>query len=177
MYTADPIIHDVDEARVIEAQRLFLLTGQGLGLNAAYRAFERAAELEDCSEIVCSAAWQMVGRTIIIALSLPRDRRIDAPAEVAGLAFELSPVEADRQVAAIVDERAIFAAAPDVRPRTRRIANNLGVLLDAGRRGGSISTATVYNVAKILGGEVNALLDELDRLLSPGKSPPSGAQS
>jgi hypothetical protein len=153
---------------------LFTSLGQHLGLSAAYHAFGHAAEFEDHSDFLRAAAWQVIGRTIVIALCLPQSKMTDRFLDPQAAKFGRRQREAG-EVATAAGDRVFFAAAPELRQRTRRIGNNLEILLDAGRKGGSISSATVYDVARKLDIEICALLGQLDELLSPGApSSPAG---
>jgi hypothetical protein len=156
--------HD-EEFRAAQAQFVFLALGQQLGLGAAYRAFRRAAELEDRAEVVRSAAWQLVGRTIIVALSLPRPDTADYTERLDSLLFGADRAASDWESVAGDVDSALFAAAPELKPHARRIAANLGILLDAGRAGGSVTSATVSTIAHNLSDELGALLGKIDQML------------
>lgn len=150
---------DPDDLGATHAQLLFMSVGRRLGLNAAYHAFGYAAELEDRSEILRAAAWQVVGRTIVVALSSPSNA-LDTNNLSLGLV--------DPSMCHTFGCADLFAAAPDVRLRTRRIADNLDILIDAGRKGGSISAASVSGIAQILRNEIGGLLNTLDSVFAPG---------
>ena len=171
---AGPVISNDEQLRATRAQHLFMAVGRNLGLSAAYHAFGRAAELEDRADLLLSAAWQVVGRTIVVALSLPQPKSTDNLLGFECAKSALHDSDAERDIATIAGDRIFFAGAPDLRQRTRLIADHLGVLLDAGRKGGSISSATVFSVARNLGDELGALLGKMDQLLSANRAPRTG---
>jgi hypothetical protein len=118
---------------------------------------------------------RIVGRTIVVAMSLPVPKSTDDLLDRGRANPVRHDLDAERDIATIAGDRLFFDGAPDLRKRTRLIADHLGVLLDAGRKGGSISSATVFSVARNLGDEIGALLCKMDQLLSPKRaSPPKG---
>lgn len=162
----EPLAFHDEELRAARAQLVYLALGQELGLGAAYRAFRLAAEFEDRAEILRSAAWQVVGRTIIVALSLPQ---LESATYIENLDAML--FRTDRGDAGAFDH-SLFAAAPQLKPHARRIASNLDILLGAGRAGGSIASTTISIIAHNLSDELGALLSKVDQLLSPGAAQP-----
>ena len=157
---------DADDLRATCAYGLLMAMGRRLGLSVAYHAFGHAAEMEDQSEILRAAAWQALGRTIVVALASP-----SGAARETDLLLDLDDQPTDCGTAEILKSRSLFAAAPEVRRRTRHIAENLGILIDAGRKGGSISAASVHGVAQSLNREISALMSDLDNHLAPSIAP------
>jgi hypothetical protein len=141
----------------MRAQRLVLALGRSLGLNAAYQAFGQAAELEDRHEALRAAGWHVLGRAIIVALS----SRANACAENQHRRA-LGENGADPT---LLESKDIFADAPAVREQIRDVANNLSLLIDAGRKGGSISAAAVHDIAQRLDSEIAAMLRLLDEVV------------
>ena len=140
--------------------------GRRLGLSAAYRAFGHAAEMEDQSEILRAAAWQALGRTIVVALASP-----SGAAGETDLLLDLDDQPTDCGIAEILTSRSSFAGAPKMQRHARHIAENLELLIDAGRKGGSISAASVYGVAQSLSWEISALMSDLHSHLAPSTAP------
>jgi hypothetical protein len=149
---------DYDPLLAASTQLLFMWMGQRLGLNAAYHAFGRAAELEDRSELLQAAGWQVLGKTIVVALS-SRSTMGDIRILFADTDDQHTRDASER----ITWPKDLFISVPDVGARARRIANNLGVLLDAGRKGGNISADSVYDIARTLELEITTLLHTLDK--------------
>ena len=151
-----------DNLSVSQAQSLFLSIGQRLGLNAAYLAFSRAAELEDLNQILRAAAWEVVARTIIIALSSAHTSSGNKRAEFGGIRW--GDTQQGEQGA---HDIGLVALGPEVAHRSARICDNLSVLLDAGRKGGSISSSSIYSVARSLIVEFSGIFTEFDAFLRP----------
>jgi hypothetical protein len=159
--------------RATRAKQLFIAAGRQVGLTGAYYAFCRAAELEDCSQSLRSAAWATVGRTIIVALSLPRQPGAEENQRLAE-AFLGPSLTSVNEPAALAAELGSFAAMPALQQHATHIANTLGVLLEAGREGGSISSESVYGLARNLAGDIGALMLGFDRVVSPGATRDAG---
>lgn len=145
---------------------ILLALRQKLGLAAAYSAFRFAAESEDRAERLQSAAWDIFGRAIVVALSLPG-------AKFAGAVGDRSEdtLASDDPGVGISEFgdglRGLYAKAPELQPIAARIADSLELLADAGRVGGNLSAAAVATIADRLSAEFGAFLAGVDRLLSP----------
>lgn len=164
------MISNDDDFCATRAHYLLLALAQQLGLGAAYRSFRHAAECEDRADTLRSAAWQVLGRAIIVALSLPGQKSADAIGDIDGMFF--GPAHPGGGAAAKSAElRARSAAAPDLKPHAARIATNLELLVDAGRKGGSVSSATVSMIAQSLSEELQALFRGVDQLLTADAGP------
>ena len=156
------------EEDLCEAQgrSLLLAMRQQLGLGAAYSAFRFAAESEDCAEKLRSAAWDVFGRAIVVALSMPGPKSAGDPSACASHGFGRS----DNDAGATTGYGDLSAAAPDLKRHARRIAAKLDLLADAGRAGGRLSAAAVSTIAENLSVEFRDLLRTVERMVSPGPS-------
>ncbi len=157
--------------------RSFLLAlRQKLGLGAAYSAFRLAAEAEDRAERLRSAAWDVFGRAIVLALSLPKPDIADAASgrDTNNLALN-SPGAGLSDIGEGLPT--LFANAPELKPIALRISDSLELLGDAGRVGGNLSAAAISTIAEGLCGEFRVLLAAVERLLRIRAATPPGLEA
>jgi hypothetical protein len=129
----------------------------------AYCAFERAAELEDRFEIARAAAWQLVGRAIVVALCLSQSEKYQLPAAAL---CEVDVVASDLRLLS----ESFNSFEPAARAHVRRLGNSLGLLFESGRKSGTISAGSVLKLAQSVQVELVALLRELHTELSQCKA-------
>src|SRR5687767_8710965 len=154
-----------NDLRAHRARTLLIALGQNLGLSVAYCAFERAAELEDRLEIARAAAWHLVGRAIIVAWCLSqRSEKCQLPAAALCEVDEIAA--SDLQLLS----ESFYSFEPAARAHVRRLGNSLGLLLESGRKNGSISAGSVLKLAQSVQLELIALLRALHTELSQCKA-------
>lgn len=146
-----------------EVGDLSAVRGQAEGVVAVYCALGRAAELQDAGDTVSAEAWVALGKAILAALwsrsAAAREalRFAARPPDAAEAPSGRSPAEACRRMS-------LSAFAADMRRRSERIREELGVLAEAGQRGGTISAETVSWLSESLDHDVLALQRAIDRL-------------
>lgn len=150
-----------------QGRSLLLAMKPRLGLGVAYSAFRFAAETADRAERLHSAAWEVFGRAVVVALSFPGPKTTE-PLD-AGDDNALGPFGYGAAAPRGGKALAQCAVGPDLEPHAQRIAVKLELLADAGRAGGDLSAAAVSMIAASLSNEFRDLLQAIER------RPPLGA--
>ena len=149
-----------------QGRSLLLAMRPKLCLEVAYSAFRFAAETADRAERLHSAAWDVFGRAVVVALSFPGPKSAERPD--AGDGHALDPFGSDAGAPQGGSALADCVVGSDLEPHAKRIADKLDLLADAGRAGGNLSAATVSMLATSLSGEFRDLLKTVERMLPLG---------